>query len=538
MNAYQGVTHIVEITENHTKHTDPSPLHLRTTKGHVSGNIKTKITMTLLATFPLIFILLMNSVYGSTYYVATSGNNNNSGTLAAPWRTLSHSVSKLQPGDTLFALGGTYAETVWIGNSGTASNPIIITAYGNQKPVIDGATLSVGNWASLISLGGNYIFFSGFEIRNINADGHGGNGGSVEIQGGDGVNVTGTSDTVSNLTVHNTWAQGIIASGDYDTIQNSTVYYVAMSNCRLSGQTNCSPSARSWSSCVTIGSPFNSGKITKYGTIAGNTVFNCWGEGISTWLSNGTTIQDNIVYDNWAENLYVDNAVNALVQRNIIYNTSNNYVQAHSGFALADEVANTNSDLNQLSSKNTVINNLILNAQFSAYGWTIVPGSGLNNVLIANNTIVSTAAYPGNVIFATGGNNTVGNVVNQNSTIFNNIVSGTVSAPSASGLTFSNNAWTTSPPAATRGVGDIIGNPQLAEAGSTAAGQLTAGYFQLLATSPAFGKGRVLSQVAIDFNNAIRPTPPAMGALDSAPMAMPIHTPATCSRKLSNMHCR
>lgn len=481
----------------------------------LQGSRSHRQIMTLLCAVVLAILMLpMVNAHAAAHYVATTGNNNNPGTLAAPWRTLSYSVSKLQAGDTLYALGGTYAETVWVGNSGTSANPITITAYAGQKPVIDGATLSVGNWAALISLAGNYINLSGFEIRNINADGHGGNGGSAVIQGGDGVNITGSNDTINGLTIHNTWAQGVIASGNYSTIENSTIYYVAMSNCRLSVQANCSPTSRDWPSCVTIGSPFNSGQITQGGSITGNTVFNCWGEGVSTWLSNGTTIQDNVVYDNWAENVYVDNATNAVIQRNIVYNTPNNYVQAHAGFALADEVANSNPALNQLSSGNTVVNNLIFNAQFSAYAWTNVAGSGLNRVLIANNTIVSTAAFPGAVIFATGSNTSGTSVINKNSTIVNNIVSGAVAAPSATGLTFSNNAWSTSPPAAARGTGDVIGNPQLAETGSTGAGALAASYFKLLTSSPAIGKGMILSAVKVDFNNTTRPAPPNIGGVN------------------------
>jgi parallel beta-helix repeat protein len=476
--------------------------------------MRRRIMAQLWALFFLALILPLVNANAAARYVSTTGSNSNPGTLAAPWRTLSYSVNKLQAGDTLYALGGTYAETVWVGNSGTSASPITITAYAGQKPVIDGATLSVGNWAALLSLAGNYINMSGFEIRNINVNGYGGNGGSAAIQGGDGVNITGANVTINGLTVHNTWAQGVIASGNNATIENNTIYYVAMSNCRLSGQPNCSPTARDWPSCVTIGSPFNSGKITQGGVISGNTVYNCWGEGVSTWLSNGVTIQNNIVYDNWAENIYVDNATNAVIQRNIVYNTPNNYVQAHAGFALADEIANTNPALNQLSSGNSVVNNLIFNAQFSAYGWTNVAGSGLNNVLIANNTIVSNAAFPGSAIFVTGSTTNGVSVINKNSTIVNNIVNGTVTAPSATGLTFTTNSWSTSPPAAARGAGDVIGNPQLAETGSTSAGALAATYFKLLSSSPAIGKGMVLSAVKVDFNDTTRPAPPNIGGVN------------------------
>ncbi len=163
--------------------------------------------------------------------------------------------------------------------------------------------------------------------------------------------------------------------------------------------------------------------ITDHAILRRNVVHDCWGEGISTFEANGIVIEDNVVYDNWAQNLYVSDVRNAIIQRNMIYNTPGNLVgNRRAPFTMADERSDK-----PRSSSNRVINNFVFNAAFCAFCWTIVPGSGLDHALIANNTIVDGE-------FKTGPNSIASHVTN-------NLVIGTVSVPTASGLTFSHNLW-------------------------------------------------------------------------------------------------
>ena len=440
------------------------------------------------------------------YFVSPSGSNANQGTLAQPWRTLTYAVNKLKAGDTLYAHAGVYAETVWVGNSGTAASPITITAYPGESPIIDANGLPLAAFPSILSLQGNYIHASGFEMRNINLNG--------AVSGGVGVSILGTNDIVSNIIVHHTWSQGITAQGDNSIVQDSTIYNVALANCRLA-QAICGITATTygsalypsagWPGCVSATQPYNSGLINHNSAIQRVTVYDCWGEGISTYNSNGTIIQDNITYNNFSENLYVNNAVNALVQRNIVYNAPDSYLGSYTptaGFALADEQNNTLAS--NLGANNTVINNFIYNSDVSLYSWTQVSGTGLNNALFANNTIINS-----NFATGAGGSN---NIINISSIIANNIVWGgnvSVSSPTT-GLTFSSNLWAATPTNASS-LSDVIGDPLLAKTGSTGPGQLSASYFKLLATSPAIGKGMSLTQVLKDFFGTTRKITPDIG---------------------------
>ena len=109
---------------------------------------------------------------GVTYYVSTTGNDTNAGSLSAPWRTIQHAANSVHPGDTVQVEGGVYNEIVTIPTSGNATQGYItFESYPGQTAIVDGTGLSVGSsgQAGLFSLEGthNYIIIQGFEIRNF-----------------------------------------------------------------------------------------------------------------------------------------------------------------------------------------------------------------------------------------------------------------------------------------------------------------------------------------------------------------------------------
>ena len=69
---------------------------------------------------------------------ASRGDDSASGDQAAPWKTLSHALRQLKPGDTLYLRGGIYYEHVALTRSGTAETPITIAAYPGELAIIDG----------------------------------------------------------------------------------------------------------------------------------------------------------------------------------------------------------------------------------------------------------------------------------------------------------------------------------------------------------------------------------------------------------------
>ena len=99
------------------------------------------------------------------YYVATNGNDNNSGTSTnAPFATLAKAVGKAGPDDLIYIRGGSYAVASKISTktNGTAALPIRIRAYPGETPVLNGSSFT----DDVISISSNYWYLCGLVITN------------------------------------------------------------------------------------------------------------------------------------------------------------------------------------------------------------------------------------------------------------------------------------------------------------------------------------------------------------------------------------
>jgi hypothetical protein len=148
---------------------------------------------------------------GVTYYVATTGNDANAGTLSAPWRTIQHAANSVHPGDTVQVEGGVYNETVTIPSSGNATaGYITFQSYPGQTAILDGTGLNIasGQQFGLFTLRTNsYVVIQGFEIRNFQSSTNGavpvgidfeGAGSYIEILNNHVHNIVQTQGTCNN----------------------------------------------------------------------------------------------------------------------------------------------------------------------------------------------------------------------------------------------------------------------------------------------------------------------------------------------------
>lgn len=139
---------------------------------------------------------------GTTYYVSTSGNDNNAGTLSAPWRTIQKAANTVKAGDTVRVRAGTYNEIVTMKSSGNAtSGYITFQNYPGEAPILDGTGLAVGSsgQTGLFSLEGtfNYIVIQGFEIRNFSSSSKGKVPVGIDFEG------AGSNIEILNNHIHN-----------------------------------------------------------------------------------------------------------------------------------------------------------------------------------------------------------------------------------------------------------------------------------------------------------------------------------------------
>jgi hypothetical protein len=89
----------------------------------------------------------------ATYFVSTSGNDNNVGSISQPFRTIQRAANVALGGDKVEIRAGTYHEDVVAKHSGSAGKPIVFEAYNNENVVVSGAD-RVSNWSSY----GNSIY--------------------------------------------------------------------------------------------------------------------------------------------------------------------------------------------------------------------------------------------------------------------------------------------------------------------------------------------------------------------------------------------
>jgi hypothetical protein len=409
----------------------------------------------------------------NTHYVSNSGNNANPGTLSEPWKTLQYAVTKIQAGDILYIRGGTYREVTSWNISGTETSPITIMNYQNEQVIIDGYDTipanTGGTWMFMIW--GDWYNVSGLEVIHSFDEG--------------AIGVKGKHVVIDNCYVHHNWGAGITMMGDYGIAQNNRVWYNSISN---EFGTN---TRGGWSATLTCA------RYPQYCTLRGNTSWENWGEGISTFETYYATIEDNISYNN-LQNFYVSDTKYTVMQRNISYCSPGNIVDPYStqnGILVGDEKKNP------ASTDNMIINNLV-------YGCDRNLAIGTNestNDLIANNTFVN-ADSTANVLFY-GGTCTncrfENNIILQETSISIDINGGT-------GWTFSNNLWSKTPSTKVIGTNDLIGNPFLLKSSDYTFHAL----YQLQVGSPAINKGLFLSTVPSDYYKFLRDNLHDIGAIE------------------------
>ncbi len=69
-------------------------------------------------------------------YLATDGSDTNPGTLSQPFATFAKAVTVLNPGDLLYVRAGTHTGPWTMTKSGSLSQPIAISAYPGESPVV------------------------------------------------------------------------------------------------------------------------------------------------------------------------------------------------------------------------------------------------------------------------------------------------------------------------------------------------------------------------------------------------------------------
>lgn len=268
----------------------------------------------------LLFCVLTNFCFAQTnYYVAVTGSNTNSGTLASPWKTIQYALNQLPANGILNVFPGTYLEKILIPN-----NNITLKNYSATLPVIDAGGIKTQNSILAINNKSN-VTIDGIELQNnIQNDAQGilveGNGANITIKNCKihDIHFSSNVNAAVNETVN---AQGIIVFGTNGTtaitnlkIQNNELY-----NCRLG-----------YSEGIAVNGNVNGFEVTN------NNVYNLTNIGIDLIGHEGTCptpandqarnglVKSNITHNciaaySTSGGIYIDGGKNIIVENNTSY---------------------------------------------------------------------------------------------------------------------------------------------------------------------------------------------------------------------------
>jgi hypothetical protein len=151
-------------------------------------------------------LVIGTQLFATDYYInSATGTWGNPGTQAAPLPSYA-ALGTLNPGDTVYLARGTsYSDPYWeITQSGTATQPIVITSYGTGAPPV---ISNPGNWY-IIRLTGDYLVLDGVTLQNAL---------------GNGAVIWGNHCTIQNCEITDTGIGVVVGGNPGVTTYNATV---------------------------------------------------------------------------------------------------------------------------------------------------------------------------------------------------------------------------------------------------------------------------------------------------------------------------
>jgi hypothetical protein len=390
---------------------------------------------------------------GTTYYVASYGNDGNPGTSPdQPWQTIGRvNAGQFYEGDSVYFNGGdTFYGTLTVGDGGAAvygtpSNPVTFGSYGSGRAYIysDGSSGFLSrNVAALIL---RDLFFIGSGSTANEAEG-------VVIENNLSGNIKLDFVYLYNLDVSGYGSNGVAVkgnstfkSGDTSGFTNITLSYVVSHDNTGTMKTGGTAGIR----FVSLGAygmaqtgPAHTNVLIDHCTVYNNTGTN----GAPSWNGSGiviaetaySTIQHSIAYNNGEKSdspagpaaIWTYDSDHITIQFNEAYNNKDSGGWDGDGFDFDGGVTNSLMQYNyshanigaglllctfdgSLPTENNVIRyNISANNGGNGLGEMHIheaPGSPLNNNLIYNNTFYSNSSSPVVVI---DGNNPTGRFIN------------------------------------------------------------------------------------------------------------------------------
>lgn len=335
----------------------------------------------LISLFLLLFLGSNFAFTQSTYYVSTSGDDNNIGSLANPWRTIQHGMDQLSAGDVLNIRGGSYAEKLDLNASGSAGNIITIKNYQNEVAIVDADSFN-DDLPIFYSENKSYYRIEGLHFKNVYST----SGSGMLIQG-NGTDIEIINNTFSNIAISRDVNHSVNTNTNIPPLTLlGTHASTPISNVIIQGNEvyDCRPG---FSECISLW-----GNIAGF-EISNNLVYNNKNIAIDAGGNYGDCptaaldhardglIKNNTCYNNVSTysssaGIYLDGAWNVIVENNTSY--ANGY-----GIEIGCEESGNCKDIR-------VRNNLLYNNQDAGLalgGYDAGTGGYVTNCIVTNNTL-------------------------------------------------------------------------------------------------------------------------------------------------------
>ena len=330
-----------------------------------SGSLSVASLTLVIVALAMIFCVASAAGAGISYYVSTSGNDNNPGTIVSPWHTIQHAANSVIAGDTVFVRAGVYREHINVPVSGNATaGYTTFQSYPGETAIVDGTGLDVPDRQyGLFNINNqSYLIIQGFEIRNYKTSSAKyvpigiyvyGAGSNLQILNNHihniqasakgcsanafGLTVYGTQspDSINNLTISGNEIDHL-KTGCSETLSvNGNVQYFVITNNLVHDNNNIGIGAIGFEGVASRRSKCGSDPCDRArdGQIAQNTVYRI-------------TSYGNPAYGNQyaADGIYVDGGTRIIIERNRIYQVDLGIEMAseHSGKTTDNIIARNN----------------------------------------------------------------------------------------------------------------------------------------------------------------------------------------------------
>lgn len=183
---------------------------------------------------------------GNIYFVATNGDDQNSGSFSSPWRTIQKAVNSISAGDTVYVRDGVsqtaldnFDAALSIETSGTNGSPKALVAYPGATVTIGSTALEFGTRVPNIDIAVTDWVFSGLILRGrMTALDIGGNGSSrwrvvgnnISCPVGNGATGCFAASLANNIKFYGNEVQGISKQGAKPSKQYHAVYFTTDTN--------------------------------------------------------------------------------------------------------------------------------------------------------------------------------------------------------------------------------------------------------------------------------------------------------------------